>query len=180
MFLNHRYRQRLRYGDDDSCDPRNYFWACRQRRTDLPDASGRFGPAQTSYQASSTANEDASGLDRERHCRSRWHDRWHRAENTQKSSPSNTATQPVASTEPPQVAAPSPITTQQAPLNHSGPKVNTSTAADALLTYDSPLLGPASPTNDHSTQRERMEAEVSRPSLQLLHPGTDDLCHTRP
>lgn len=171
VFLNYRYRQRLRYGDDDTCDPRNYFWACRQRRNDLPDASGRFGPAQTLHKATSTANE-------EHDWRSRWHDRWHRAENRQNISPSNTAAQPVASTEISQVATPSPINTQQTPLNHPGPKDNTE--ADGLLTYDSPLLGRASPTNDNSTQRERMEAEVSRTELQPRYPGNDDLFHSRP
>lgn len=150
MFLNHRHRSQ-RYGDEDDCDPRRYFFNCKKRREDLPVPSSDLKPTRNAPTQRDTSLE----MEQDRQWRTSWHNGWNAHGSSSKASP---VTAEI-------VDEPSSVPVDKASVSKLSPRNKNTTqehaqAKEELLTYDNATLGKQGPVEE-STQRARMESEVS-------------------
>lgn len=172
VYLNHR-RQKLRYGEEDTCDPRRYFFACRQRRDDLPTASGHPMPNDKATQHASGSDRSSLQDAEERDWRNRWHNRWRASEKVPTMSPAINVTGSGVSSN--TSHAPAGAGNRPSGSVDSISNETKSSESASMLTYDNALLSGERPPKE-PTQRDRMETEVSGCDRWFIVRISDDMC----
>ncbi|KAJ9097667.1 hypothetical protein QFC21_004704 [Naganishia friedmannii] len=143
VLLKHRRNQQLRYGDEDECDPRRYFFACRRRVEDSIPVPASSPDARNEPTHTASVNDR---LNRGEMQGREWHSRWQRHQSDTPTIAMNNHSDTIS---------------ESTPKTESTGKSNVKANAEPaeLLTFDNTSFD-RQPARTEPTSRERMESEA--------------------